>query len=310
MRYRSLAAAFLLSCLYSSAFSQKPVVTEGIIVHLEKFPTKYVEPRNVDIWLPRGYDSLQRYDVLYVHDGQVMFDPGLGSLSKEEWGLDEMMSKLMAQKKIKNSIVVAIWNSGEGRRADYTPQKPTESLPQPLLEGLYNQYGAKPGDPFYNRKVRSDAYLKFIVSELKPYIDSHYATYHSPKHTHIMGSSMGGLISLYAICEYPEIFGSAACLSTHWPVLFSMEKNPFPNAIFEYLKKKLPDSKSHRIYFDYGDKTLDALYPPLQKRADVLMKKAGYTSANWKTRFFPGEEHSERAWKKRLDVPLLFMLSR
>jgi enterochelin esterase-like enzyme len=279
-------------------------------VHLEKFPSVYVDARNVDIWLPQGYNSLKKYEVLYAHDGQVLFDPNLGSMSNVEWGMDEMMGKLTKEGKTKDCIVVAVWNTGLGRHADYAPQKPVETVDHAITDALYQEYGNNPSDLFYKRKARSDNYLKFLVKELKPYVDTHFSVYKDIKHTHIMGSSMGGLISLYAICESPKVFGSAACLSTHWPILFTMEHNPFPEAIFAYLKKNLPNPKSHRIYFDYGDATLDSMYPPLQKKADLLMKKCGYSVDNWSTRFFPGENHSEKAWRNRLDIPLLFLLSK
>jgi enterochelin esterase-like enzyme len=156
--------------------------------------------------------------------------------------------------------------------------------------------------------MNSDNYLKFLVQELKPLIDSTYSTYKDRQHTFIAGSSMGGLISLYAICEYPQVFGAAACLSTHWPGLFTMEDNPIPQAFFNYMKKQLPNPITHKLYFDYGDQTLDALYPPLQQQADKIVKAKGYTKKNWITKYFPGESHSEAAWKKRLHIPLEFLL--
>jgi predicted alpha/beta superfamily hydrolase len=129
-----------------------------------------------------------------------------------------------------------------------------------------------------------------------------------PKGTFIAGSSMGGLISLYALCEYPKVFGSAACLSTHWPGIFTMENNPVPDAFIRYLEENLPRPGSHKIYFDFGTETLDSLYEPLQNRVDDVMRHHGYTHKNWMTLKFPGEDHSERAWHSRLEVPLLFLL--
>jgi enterochelin esterase-like enzyme len=119
---------------------------------------------------------------------------------------------------------------------------------------------------------------------------------------------MGGLISMYAICEYPKVFGGAACLSTHWPGIFSMERNPVPEAFVSYMKMNLPDPKSHKIYFDYGDQTLDAMYPPLQKKVDVVMQDKGFKEKNWITQYFPGKDHSEKSWNERLAIPLGFLL--
>ena len=72
---------------------------------------------------------------------------------------------------------------------------------------------------------------------------------------------MGGLISFYALCEYPDIFGQAICMSTHWPGAMSYENNPFPQAFFDYLDQKLPELNDHKFYFDFGTETLDELYP-------------------------------------------------
>jgi enterochelin esterase-like enzyme len=143
-----------------------------------------------------------------------------------------------------------------------------------------------------------------------PFIEKNYAVRKGPEHTFIAGSSMGGLISLYAICEYPRVFGGAACLSTHWPGIFTMENNPVPDALLDYLRSYLPAPGKHKLYFDHGTTTLDTLYPPLQKKADEVLKNKGFTSSNWVTMEFPGEDHSETAWGKRLSLPLIFLLGR
>jgi enterochelin esterase-like enzyme len=150
--------------------------------------------------------------------------------------------------------------------------------------------------------------LKFIVTELKPLIDKKYAVYADRKHTFIAGSSMGGLISMYAICEYPSVFGGAACISTHWIGTFSPDNNPVPEAFIKYLESNLPNPKNHKIYFDCGDKTLDVFYPPIQKKVDEVMVSKGFNSKNWTTRYFPGKDHSEKSWNERLDIPLMFLL--
>ena len=121
-------------------------------------------------------------------------------------------------------------------------------------------------------KPVSDNYLKFLVNELRPYVDKKYSVYTDREHTFVVGSSMGALISIYAICEYPKIFGGAACLSTHWTGTFTLEHNPIPAAFCNYLKAHLPRPGQHRIYFDCGNKTLDAMYPQVQKKVDKIMR--------------------------------------
>ena len=87
-----------------------------------------------------------------------------------------------------------------------------------------------------------------------------------------------------------------------------MGGNPVPDAFVNYMKKNLPDPKSHKIYFDYGDQTLDAMYPPLQKKVDEVLKDQGYTDKNWMTKFFPGKDHSEKSWNQRFNIPLEFLM--
>ena len=76
------------------------------------------------------------------------------------------------------------------------------------------------------------------------------------------------------------------------------------------MSKNLPDPKNHKIYFDYGDQTLDAMYPTLQKKVDEVMKSKGYTAKSWITKFYPGDDHSEKSWNRRLNIPLEFLLKK
>jgi enterochelin esterase-like enzyme len=128
--------------------------------------------------------------------------------------------------------------------------------------------------------------------------------------TYLAGSSMGALISIYALCEFPDLFGGAACLSTHWPGLFSLDNNPVPEAFYSYLEKSLPKPKNHQIYFDHGTETLDSMYAVLQVRVDGIMQKKGYGPKQWISKIWPGQDHSERSWKSRLAVPFGFLLKK
>lgn len=286
-----------------------PAVSAGSLRRIENFQSRFVTPRHVDVWLPEGYSTRKKYAVLYMHDGQMLYDPS-GSWNKSSWDIDDVATKLIKDGKVRNFIVVGIWNGGNTRHADYFPQKPFETLSKEAQAAIYTAARSNGASVFNDYKIHSDDYLKFLVTELKPYIDSTFSTRKDPKHTFIAGSSMGGLISMYAICEYPGVFGGAACMSTHWPGIFAMENNPMPVAFQQYLQKNLPDPKNHKIYFDYGDQTLDAMYPPLQKAVDEVMKAKGFKEKNWITRYFPGEDHSEKAWHKRLDIPLVFLLKK
>ncbi|MBT9190454.1 alpha/beta hydrolase [Zobellia russellii] len=299
----------LFSILTVQAQTTLPKVIHGKLERIENYESKFITSRNVDVWLPEGYSPLKKYPVLYMHDGQMLFDPE-SSWNKQAWNVDDVASKLFHSNKIKKFIVVGIWNGGETRHSDYFPQKPFESLLDSQKDTVNAQLKSS-HVPIKNMfSPQSNNYLKFIVEELKPYIDKTYSVYPDKENTFVMGSSMGGLISMYAICEYPNVFGGAACLSTHWPGTFTLENNPVPDAFLRYLDKNLPNPKNHKFYFDCGDETLDKLYPEIQKKVDQLMVEKGYNETNWSTKFFPGENHSENAWSKRLNFPLEFLFEK
>jgi predicted alpha/beta superfamily hydrolase len=286
---------------FASVFAQVNVVS-GTIKRLEKFPSKYVDARNVDVWLPDGYSAKKKYAVLYMHDGQMLFDAAT-TWNKQEWQVDETVGKLIKDGKIKETIVVGVWNNGDFRHSEYFPQKTLELLPAETRDYIVKNN--------LKNKPQADNYLKFLVEELKPYIDKNFSTKPDRKNTFIAGSSMGGLISIYAICEYPNVFGGAAGISTHLPMIGDTKtphSEAVPAAFRTYLEKNLPKADSRKIYFDYGDQTLDAYYPPLQKKVDEIMKAKSWTEKAWITRSFPGEDHSEKSWAKRLNIPLEFLL--
>lgn len=109
------------------------------------------------------------------------------------------------------------------------------------------------------------------------------------------------MIVLYGLCEYPQVFGGAGCLSTHWPA--------GEGAMIEYLRTALPVPGTHKLYFDHGTHTLDATYEAFQVQVDELLRARGYADGtHWIMRRFPGHEHSERAWRERVHIPLAFLL--
>ena len=140
--------------------------------------------RDIIVWLPPTYlrTKQRRYPVLYMHDGQNLFDPATAFLNND-WRADEMADRLMRKKRMKEVILVGIYNTPE-RIPEYS--------------------GGKPGRNF----------ARFVVEELKPLIDSTYRTMPEAKHTAVLGSSMGGLSAFYFAWWYPEVFSQAACMSS------------------------------------------------------------------------------------------------
>lgn len=288
------------------ANAQTLKVSSGKIERFENFKSKYIDARNIDVWLPDGYSDNEKYAVLYMHDGQMLFDAEI-SWNKQVWEIDEVAGKLIAEGKTKKFIVVGIWNNGLKRHQEYFPQKPFSKLSSEQKKFVSDDL-LKKGKTNTVLNPISDKYLKFLVTELKPFIDHTFSVKTDQANTFIAGSSMGGLISMYAICEYPKVFGGAACMSTHWTGIYQLHDNPIPDTFFTYLKNNLPKPKNHTLYFDYGDKTLDSLYPTLQKKVDTIMKEKGFTDKNWLTKYFPGQDHSEKAWRERVHIPLEFLL--
>ena len=311
MKYTILAiicALGLLGCFSNENSIPVLKLSSGKVERIENFKSTFVAPRNVDVWLPDNYSPDLDYAVLYMHDGQMLFD-STKSWNKQEWGVDETMSQLMEAGDIYNTIVVGIWNT-EFRHSEYFPQKPFESLTEKLQDSLLNFGKRYQESALFKTMVCSDSYLRFVVEELKPFIDNKYSTRSDVNHTFIAGSSMGGLISMYALCEYPDVFHGAACLSTHWIGTFDTLNNPIPLKFTEYLDENLPSAQNHSIYFDFGTETLDAFYEPYQAMIDSIMIRHNYNSSNWKSLKFEGENHSEVAWNKRLDIPLKFLLDK
>ncbi len=274
------------------------MVQSGTIERMPLFQSKFVQARHIDVWLPANYTPKKRYSVLYMHDGQMLYDASI-TWNKQAWHIDRAVSQLMEQGRLPDTIIVGVWNISALRHSEYFPEKALALITEPAR----SQFIEKGMDG----TVLADRYLRFLVEELKPAIDQHYSTLPDREHTFIMGSSMGGLISLYAISEYPDVFGGAACLSTHWTGYF-VANSVVPLALFNYVQLHLPDPAHHRIYMDRGTETLDALYAVPQPVVDQLILDKGYDHDHFMSRVFQGAKHTEIDWSGRLDLPLQFIM--
>lgn len=257
--------------------------------------------RLVDVWLPPGYRADWPHAVLYMHDGQMLFDPR-STWNRQAWAVDTIAAPLIAEGALRDFIVVGLHNHAGQRHAEFFPQACWPAIEK---TGAGQRYLAGQ----LKRQPLSDAYLHSLVQVLKPRIDARYATDPRPASTFLMGSSMGGLISLYGLCEYPEVFGGAAALSTHWIGLY--ERNAeIPGALLAYLERKLPAAGSHRLYLDRGTVGLDALYDEAQARVDALLAERGHRPPLTQSRVFEGADHTEQHWAQRLALPLRALLAR
>jgi len=247
--------------------------------------------RTIRVWLPPGYfdpsNSLQRYGVLYMHDGQNLFDDVTSFAG--EWNVDETMKLLIEQKKIKPWIVVGIDNSGASRLDEYTPVASATAPRSPSLPGFEGG--------------RSADYLKFVEEKVKPAIDQAYRTDPGRNSTAIAGSSLGGLVSLEAGRTRHAVFGRVGALSPsawwcdQW-LTRQIEKNA---AGFENL----------RIWVDIGtaerDKPLNSMQTVLEtKRLVAALKRAG---ASCLYKEYPDAKHNEQAWSSRFGEMAMFLLN-
>lgn len=296
-RSKVLGLALLGGAIATHAFELPEAVlvrTEGAgtLLRFEHVEPARALPRTVDVWLPPGLEAGRRCAVLYAHDGQNLFDPATSYIGVD-WGLDETLAELIGTGELPPVIVVAPWN---------TSARWPEYMPVALFERLTPREKRRLRKKGLDGAPCSEEYLAFLAEELKPAIDARFPTRPEREATFLLGSSMGGLVSLAALCERPETFGGAACLSTHWPAGAGHEA--------DWLRNALPVAGSARLWMDHGDRTLDADYGTLQPAVDaVLLERRWRPGLDWESVVYPGHEHSERSWRERLPDALFWLFA-
>ncbi len=208
-----------------------PTAARGTLERFPQFTSQFVPSRDVVVWLPEGYQTGDSCDVLYMHDGNMLFD-ATTTWNRREWQVDEVTDSLIQAGLIRPCIVVGIYNTDD-RLTEYFPAKTWQHVAET---------DRKDADL---KKLTADAYLQFIVEELKPFIDQRYKPLTTREHTFMMGSSMGGLISLYALCEYPQVFGGVACLSSHLSMAHlpnGVDGEPWATGFRNYVGQHLPEA--------------------------------------------------------------------
>jgi len=240
---------------------QKATVTKGVSF----IPTNIEIPqlnrkRTIRMYFPPDYSSGKRFPVIYMHDGQNLFDAGTSFSG--EWQVDETLDSLYKYNGF-SCIVVGIYNGEKNRLNEYSPWR-NDTL---------------------NAGGDGEKYASFIVKNLKPFVDSHYRALTDRENTVIMGSSMGGLISLYMALEYPEVFGKAGIFSPSlWfsPKVFELIQN--------YNLKKL-----QKFYLISGGKEGGkAVYNTL--RADSLLRSIGFDENYIRCKISKDGQHNEEFW--------------
>jgi enterochelin esterase-like enzyme len=278
---------------------------QGRFVEIAAAPSTQagIAPPHVTIWLPPGYDAGKgRYPVVYMHDGQNIFFPERSAFNKV-WAADKAALRLIAAKRTPPFIIVAIDNPLGARYRQYFPQALYDAAPAEI-RAVFDAEAKGP--------ITGDAYLAFLVRDLKPLIDRTYRTRADPAHTVIIGSSMGALISCYAFVQYPRVFGRAACVSTHWLLAMPDE---FPKGAdvlglwTSYFSAHLGRPAGRKLWMDHGTLTLDANYGPWQDVIDARFVSLGWRKGrDFESRTYPGAAHEENAWAARMDDMLAWLL--
>jgi predicted alpha/beta superfamily hydrolase len=271
-----------LGALWRPAFAQgRHTLTGQFRMHKSFHSGILQNDRDVLVYLPPGYDTdeKKRYAVLYLQDGQNLFDGSTSFIPGVEWRVDETAQSLISARMIRPLIIVGIYNTGASRTDEYTPTR----------------------DPKQNVGGKADAYGRMLVEELKPFIDSQYRTRPGRSDTGLGGSSLGGLVSLYVGLKYPKVFGKLAVVS---PSVWWDQRVIIRDV--QTIKKR-PDT---RIWLDMGTNEGNDTQAALR---DARLLRDTLISKGWKPGsdlvYFEahGGNHSEAAWAERV-APILIYL--
>lgn len=251
----------------------------GLTLHTHpRFHSQYLpDDRDVTVFLPPGYDAdpSRHYPVLYLHDGQNLFDPETAFTKGQHWRVGETATTLINEGRIEPIIIVGIYNTGKRRLSEYTP---TEDR---------RRGGAE-----------ADAYGRLLCEELKPFIDAAYRTLQDPHYTGLGGSSLGGLVSLYLGLTKPDVFSRLAVMS---PSVWWDRR-----AILRYVRDAHPKPRL-RVWLDIG--TAEGRQHVTNLRLlKVAMEKAGWVDGeDLHYEEIDGAAHTESAWAARFDRVLEYL---
>jgi predicted alpha/beta superfamily hydrolase len=285
LNQRLWPTVFVLLLACRAATGQRPHTLTGDVRLHKSFHSKILNnDRDVIVYLPPQYkaNKQEHFAVFYMQDGQNLFDGATSFIPGQEWRVDETTQALIAAQKIEPLIVVGVYNTGLERANEYTAAQ----------------------DAKYKAGGKADLYGRFLVEELKPFIDSTYRTYKNGAHTGLGGSSLGGLISLYLGLKYPTVFTRIAVVS---PAVWWAD-----NQIVHYTEEQTHRPRL-RIWLDIGTKEgRDA--GEAQGTVDgARLLKAALLGKGWKSgkdfKYFEAEgaEHNERAWAARVEQILEFL---
>jgi predicted alpha/beta superfamily hydrolase len=258
--------------------NRRVVIRKGRLETLSFASKVLANTRPVTIYLPAGYDDHpeQRYPVLYMHDGQNLFDPTRSFIPGQHWRLSEAADAMIGERKARPMIIVGIDNTGASRIDEYTPTRDVER----------------------NAGGRADDYGRMLLEELKPLIDESYRTLPDRAGTAVGGSSLGGLLSMHLALAHPASFSAAAVMS---PSIWWDDR-----VILEELDRF--SGRRARIWLDSGGREGFNALKDTRALRDKLKAK-GWGEGELKYHEDRRADHSERAWAARAPMMLEFLFA-
>jgi predicted alpha/beta superfamily hydrolase len=257
--------------------SSPRAVSSGELRKHEKFRSRFLRnQRDLIVYTPPGYQEqpARRFPVLYLHDGQNLFDGATSFIPGQDWHVGQTADQCMQSGAVEPLLIVGIYNT-KARIREYTP------TPVPRLGG-----------------GRADRYAKFLIEEVKPFVEREYRTLSGPLHTGIGGSSLGGLVSLYVGLKHPSLFGKIAALS---PAVWWNQQ------FIHRFTRSLRVEPRPRIWLDIGTREGPRVVRDVENFRDVLLEKGWRLGHDLYYERVEGAEHNEAAWARRVGPFLQFL---
>jgi predicted alpha/beta superfamily hydrolase len=258
----------------------RPARDQGRLQLRRRFPTTFFSnSHDLIVYVPPGYeDSKDRYPVLYMQDGQNLFDPAT-AFGGQDWRADVTADELIARGEIKPLLMVGVYNAGVRRISEYTPTRDRRS----------------------HNGGKGDRYAEMLAREVKPFIDRQYRTRRGAADTGICGSSLGGLVALQAGLLFPRAFGNVAAMS---PSVWWDER-----AILS-LVRRFRSAARPRVWLDAGTEEGSAHVVEDARALGEALIERGWSKANLSYREYERAEHNEGAWGARFGDVLSWFLDR
>ena len=244
----------------------------------EKFRSKFLRnQRSLVVYLPPGYNEQQqrRFPVLYLHDGQNLFDGSTSFIQGQDWHVGHTTDAEIQAGRVEPLIIVGIYNTGKARIQEYTPTR------VPRLGG-----------------GRADRYGKFLLEEVHPFMNREYRLEGGPDRTGIGGSSLGGLVSLYLGLSRPDVFGKIAALS---PSVWWNQR------VIHTFAAGMNVQSRPRIWLDIGTREGPRIVEDVEKYRDTLLRRGWQYERDLHYERVEGAEHNEAAWSQRVAPFLRFL---